>query len=97
MACASSGLAVRPPELAAWTKKRFGQVGPGTDAYQKLHTANSLATVASTGIWLGVKYSITRWASCGVCAAACALRTNPDIGAGVTGGWGSRVPPACNP
>ena len=41
---AVQGLSVSPPEVAPWMKHRFGQVGPGSDEYQKLNRANSFAS-----------------------------------------------------
>ena len=38
-----------PIDVAAWTKNRFGQVGPGSDENQRSHTANSRASVARAG------------------------------------------------
>ena len=50
---AVDGLFVSPPEVAAWMKNRFGQVGPGSDEYQKLNNANSVASVVRMGSWSG--------------------------------------------
>src|ERR1039457_7694975 len=37
------GLSVSPPEVAPWMKNRLGHVGPGSEEYQKLNSANSVA------------------------------------------------------
>ena len=42
-----------PPDDAAWTNMRLGQVGPGIEACQLSQTANSLARAFSTGSWSG--------------------------------------------
>src|SRR5258708_33364950 len=52
--CASLGEWSSPEDVPATAKKRFGQVGPGTDANQLSHTPNWLARKFSTGNWSGV-------------------------------------------
>ncbi|SAL08064.1 hypothetical protein AWB81_08558 [Caballeronia arationis] len=53
--CASLGEWSRPEEVPATEKNRFGQVGPGIDAYQLSQTPNSRARKFKTGSWSGVK------------------------------------------
>src|ERR1700692_4410556 len=53
--CASLGEWSSPEEVPATVKKRFGHVGPGTDANQLSHTPNSRPRKFRTGSWSGVK------------------------------------------
>src|SRR5579863_1646699 len=53
------GLWSSPPEEAAWTNMRFGQVGPGMDACQLSQTANSWAKATSMGSCAGAKHFMT--------------------------------------
>ena len=57
------GLSSRPPELPAAAKKRFGHVGPGIDENQRSQTANSRASVVSTGSCSGSKHLMTLFGS----------------------------------
>src|SRR3954447_25634650 len=43
------GLSSRPAADAAWTNRRFGQVGPGMEENQWSQTANSRASAVITG------------------------------------------------
>src|SRR5215471_9235693 len=54
--CAMLGLWSSPPEEAAIMKNRLGQVGPGMEARQPSHTANSAASPVSTGSCAGPKH-----------------------------------------
>jgi hypothetical protein len=44
-------LSVWPPDVAAWVKKRFGHVGPGTEENQWSQTAYSCASAVSVGMF----------------------------------------------
>src|SRR6516225_87384 len=95
------GLSVSPPEVAAWMKKRFGQVGPGREECQKLKTANSAASVESTGNWSDWKQPMTRFSSPLKSTAWKALAMKPVVGAGSVGrlaiGGRSGAVPAIGP
>src|SRR2546428_7862369 len=54
------GLSSSPAADAAWTKSRFGHVGPGMAENQWSQTANSRASAFMTGSWSGRKHRITR-------------------------------------
>ena len=47
-------------DVAAFTKKRLGKVGPGIDENQLSHTANSLARACNIGSSFSVKHCIIR-------------------------------------
>jgi hypothetical protein len=51
---ASLGEWSSPEDVPETAKKRFGQVGPGTDANQLSHRPNWLARKFSTGSWSGL-------------------------------------------
>ncbi len=48
-AASPDGMSTWPLDVPACTKKRFGHVGPGTDACQWLQTTNSCTSVRQTG------------------------------------------------
>lgn len=64
-------LSMNPFDVAQWTKKRFGEVGPGTDEYQRVHRANSRASVVSTGSCAGGKHFMMSGAVVGVTPDCC--------------------------
>src|SRR6266851_7423746 len=86
MVCApasSGSLVTNPREVAACMKKRFGQVGPGSDANQRVHTQKFLASPDSTGSDSGAKHCmIVLPLLMSPPTSLMKLLTNPFIGAG---------------
>jgi hypothetical protein len=50
-----SGIRTRPRDVPLWTKKRFAQVGPGTEEYQWSQMVKCLASSCRAGSEPGAK------------------------------------------
>lgn len=46
-----------PLDVAAWTKNRFGQVGPGHEENHRSHTTKLFASVEMTGTRAGSRHA----------------------------------------